>query len=512
MPNTDATIERKYQVFISSTFSDLAVRRQEAIDVIVDAGHIPVALERYPAADDNVPGVVKKTITRCQLYILILGHRYGSISPDGRRSFTELEYEFARENGLTILPFVMHDEDVAELRGKLRKSRKAADKVEQQNEEAFVRFRNRVMAADQHYCRVFRKDIGDFKYHAVKSLTKAEDECKLRGWVREPEEDEFRGALASISRNPFIIDVVQALSSLEILDKRVIKEDASKEALARCFGDLYLQQIIEKRCSLFFESGSTLAYVAEEVGPALSKALKLDENGIPEVGVSTNNVLAYLLLWLKHRIPCTLFPWGAPETTYGASLGPLDIDIHSTPAPAYPPRALDSTAQMEIEKLMQSVTNVPRWTQNTLLLGATSGLQMTGKFNLKERASATSGISECGGPHVGSYKNKVFKRFMYQSKYPLMIFLTADKIDCEIEIGKCHFMFDNLEAWETFMREYPLAFGIGCDNRDRQKRISFFKNFGFEPAFRQTATDKVAFIARNQRFIDQFEKPMKLDL
>jgi hypothetical protein len=48
MPLTDEKTdtregERKYQVFISSTFGDLADQRRMVLDAVIDRGHMPVA-------------------------------------------------------------------------------------------------------------------------------------------------------------------------------------------------------------------------------------------------------------------------------------------------------------------------------------------------------------------------------------------------------------------------------------------------------------------------------------
>lgn len=34
-------IDRKYQIFISSTFKDLGEKRKKAVEVVVSRGHIP---------------------------------------------------------------------------------------------------------------------------------------------------------------------------------------------------------------------------------------------------------------------------------------------------------------------------------------------------------------------------------------------------------------------------------------------------------------------------------------
>ncbi|RDU34718.1 hypothetical protein DRW41_22090 [Neobacillus piezotolerans] len=103
-------MDKKYQVFISSTFKDLQDARQKVMDTILELHQIPAGMEMFPAADADQWSHIKSEIDRSDYYILILGHRYGSIGPDGI-SFTEMEYDYAREQNIPVLAFIM-DRDV----------------------------------------------------------------------------------------------------------------------------------------------------------------------------------------------------------------------------------------------------------------------------------------------------------------------------------------------------------------------------------------------------------------
>lgn len=101
-------MEKRYQVFVSSTYDDLKVERQEVIQALLELDCIPAGMELFPAADDDQWTLIKKVIDDCDYYILIIGGRYGSLSPDGI-SYTEKEYLYALEVGKPILTFI-HDE------------------------------------------------------------------------------------------------------------------------------------------------------------------------------------------------------------------------------------------------------------------------------------------------------------------------------------------------------------------------------------------------------------------
>jgi Domain of unknown function (DUF4062) len=66
---------------------------------------IPAGMELFPAADEEQFQFIKSIVDDCDYYILIIGGRYGSTSPDGL-SYTEKEFDYARERGLKVLSFI----------------------------------------------------------------------------------------------------------------------------------------------------------------------------------------------------------------------------------------------------------------------------------------------------------------------------------------------------------------------------------------------------------------------
>jgi Domain of unknown function (DUF4062) len=99
---------KKYQIFISSTFSDLQQERQLALKVILDLDHIPAGMEAFPAIDMEQFEYVKKIIDECDYYLLIMGARYGSTDNDGV-SFTEREFDYAVSKGKTVIALLHSD-------------------------------------------------------------------------------------------------------------------------------------------------------------------------------------------------------------------------------------------------------------------------------------------------------------------------------------------------------------------------------------------------------------------
>lgn len=98
----------KYQVFLSSTYSDLVDERESIIKAILEMYHIPIGMEMFSAEDEDQWEIIRRTIEVSDYYVLVLGLRYGSKTSEGI-GFTQKEYEYALEKNIPILAFVMKD-------------------------------------------------------------------------------------------------------------------------------------------------------------------------------------------------------------------------------------------------------------------------------------------------------------------------------------------------------------------------------------------------------------------
>ncbi|HEY7766591.1 DUF4062 domain-containing protein [Longimicrobium sp.] len=98
-------MDKRYQVFISSTFADLHDERRRVMQTIMELDCFPAGMELFPAADEEQWEFIKRVIDDCDYYLLIIGGRYGSLTPEGI-SYTEKEYDYAVERGLRVLAFL----------------------------------------------------------------------------------------------------------------------------------------------------------------------------------------------------------------------------------------------------------------------------------------------------------------------------------------------------------------------------------------------------------------------
>ena len=108
-------MDKKYQIFISSTYKDLIPERDKVRDVILSMYQFPIGMEMFSAADEDQWEIIKDTIDSSDYYVLIIGKRYGSViedGPDQGISYTEKEYRYAISIGLPILAYIKKDEAI----------------------------------------------------------------------------------------------------------------------------------------------------------------------------------------------------------------------------------------------------------------------------------------------------------------------------------------------------------------------------------------------------------------
>ena len=96
---------KKYQIFVSSTFEDLKEERNKVFEAIYSLHHIPSGMEYFNSADDSSWKLIQKLIAESDYYIIIIGHRYGTLDSKGI-SFTEKEYKYAKSKKIPILSFI----------------------------------------------------------------------------------------------------------------------------------------------------------------------------------------------------------------------------------------------------------------------------------------------------------------------------------------------------------------------------------------------------------------------
>ena len=168
---------KRYQVFVSSTFTDLQAERQAILESILDLKQIPVGMEHFVAANEEQFNHIKKLIDETDYYVIIIGNRYGTIAEDGV-SYTEKEFDYAVSKGVPILAFIHASPD------SLPFEKSEADPKTRKELE---RFREKVK--ENRLVSLFPWNSPDsLAKKVVTALSNAIQENPRPGWVREKNE------------------------------------------------------------------------------------------------------------------------------------------------------------------------------------------------------------------------------------------------------------------------------------------------------------------------------------
>ncbi len=166
-------MEKRYQVFISSTKEDLEDARQEVSQALLRANCFPAAMELFPAVDEGISDYIKEVIRESDYYIVISAGKYGSIDPETGKSYTELEYDYAMEIGKPIIR-LLHKDPFKKLTG---------EKIEQESDKRkrLEAFREKLTGS--HLAR-FWDEPSQLTAEVVFGLQDAQRRKPMVGWVK----------------------------------------------------------------------------------------------------------------------------------------------------------------------------------------------------------------------------------------------------------------------------------------------------------------------------------------
>lgn len=220
-------MERKYQVFVSSTYEDLKSERQAAISCLLDMNCIPVGMEQFPASSLSQWEYIKRMIDMSDYYLLIVAGKYGSIDPEENISYTEKEYRYAVGKKMPILAFLHQNIDLLPVI-KVGATDEERDRVKN--------FHNTVKAAGRLVD--FYSNEEELKYKIAMVIPKIINDVPMPGWVRA---DQAEKAIATARDISGIQDLQKQLDAIQntILEKveqtRMKWEPISKEEIDAMF-------------------------------------------------------------------------------------------------------------------------------------------------------------------------------------------------------------------------------------------------------------------------------------
>lgn len=209
-------MKKKFQIFISSTFEDLKLERQAAVEAILKCHHIPAGMELFSAGDESQLEVIRRWIDESDIYVLILGGRYGSIENKTGLSYTEIEFDYAVGAGKPMFSVVLSEEFIEQ------KVKEFGLNMMEKNEPGKLKaFRQKVLS---RICTIV-SDCKDIRLAIMGSIPDLGWRNELVGWVRgdsviKPESNSA-GVAAPATRGPEL----RLVQTMPKFDKPIEIED-----------------------------------------------------------------------------------------------------------------------------------------------------------------------------------------------------------------------------------------------------------------------------------------------
>ena len=168
-------MQKKYQVFVSSTYEDLIEERKAVTQALLESNCIPAGMELFPASNTKSWNIIKKVIDESDYYLLIIAGKYGTtINKKGKQiSYTEMEYDYALSAGKPIIAFINQDVD------NMRASKVEKSKI---GKERLEKFKRKIMGSQIHVA--FWKDTGTLTTEVVNAIHNLSKTAPSSGWIR----------------------------------------------------------------------------------------------------------------------------------------------------------------------------------------------------------------------------------------------------------------------------------------------------------------------------------------
>ncbi|MBD5540660.1 MAG: DUF4062 domain-containing protein [Lachnospiraceae bacterium] len=168
-------MEKKYQIFISSTHEDLKEERKRTQDTIFSMHQLPVGMEVHSTADEEQWKIIREVIEGSDYYVLIIGYKYGSVIEEGEYagiSYTQKEFRYALEKNVPVLAFFI-DDSVLITPEKIEEDADSKNKLEKFKDEV------------KNVCMIqWWKDTDDLANKVKNALNEQISRKDRPGWIR----------------------------------------------------------------------------------------------------------------------------------------------------------------------------------------------------------------------------------------------------------------------------------------------------------------------------------------
>ena len=168
---------KKIKVFVSSTYEDMKEERDSAFQALMKNGCIIGGMELFTGDNIEKFEVIKKDIEDSDIFLLIMGGRYGTVCPETGKSFIHMEYDYAKELNIPVGVIAISDDYLAQKKGQAYTKGNNAYNEGSEKYNWFLRIVSKKMITRY-------SSINELTVRILTTISKMKDDHNLDGWIR----------------------------------------------------------------------------------------------------------------------------------------------------------------------------------------------------------------------------------------------------------------------------------------------------------------------------------------
>ncbi|MEO9827650.1 MAG: DUF4062 domain-containing protein [Paracoccaceae bacterium] len=476
--------DRKYSVFVSSSYRDLKEHRAKVIEALNNEGHFPVAMEFFKPDYRRNEDFIRDEISKCDIFAIFVGVISGSeVEPDVR--FTEFEYEVALQLNKKIIRFVCENSDLSSV----------------DTHESLLKFRERILG-DGTISGYFSMSSPDgLAATFASSLRSAVDQIEKEepsGWIRSEEYDRLkrlRHLSPKVSGSILASNIIDTIEECDIFLSRSNDDADEKVDMARFFWRMAFAGVFEDSSirNFFFDASSSSSFFSKRLSDLINSNPHY-LTAIPNDSAFMTNCLLTYMDWKCQPLD-KVFPTGstmmipnlAVSRDYAAAYGPVQntISISATSFTRGEHR-LRTDANQAIDETTDLLNSALK-SEHGLVFTSFPGVNFTNE-----------GYT---GGYASSYKYCLFKRALMHTKSPKVIILDGRKWNIPMDEETQFPIFTDGIEWDKFMDLEPVCFVLSTKLAEKRRdMLEFFRGIGFHKPLTTKIDDNNLIIVFNENF------------
>ncbi len=265
-------MQKKYQIFVSSTYEDLVEERKGITQAILSCNCIPAGMEMWPASSRSQWEIIKGVIDESDLYLVVIGGRYGSEGTDERgnkKSYTEMEFDYAVQKAKRIVALIHRNPEDLPFKN-VEKEPYGRKKLELFRKKAM---NGRLVA--------FWDNPENLKSEVIRCVASFQAERPAGGWVREQYEEQsadYEDVMQDIADDNELNCVL--IQPKQFMDAAGIADNILKNmAVILDLGDLdqkEARRILDFTAGVQYANGGSIQKIAERTYAFVPVAIEID--------------------------------------------------------------------------------------------------------------------------------------------------------------------------------------------------------------------------------------------